>query len=119
MARPAWSRRSLYAGLILMVVGLVDPLEGSVVIAVGTGLVALAAWLARSGHRRLAYGGFLLLVVGVTALFVLSGFGGVGGSSGHSWWWLLTCLPYPVGWVASLVAALRLRREGLAPPAAG
>jgi len=118
MARPTWARRSLYAGLVLMIVGLIDPLEGSLVIVAGTGLVALGAWLAHSRHRRLAAGGFLVLVLGVVAMFVLSGFGGVGGSSGRSWWWALTVLPYPLGWVLSLLAGLRMRRERSEPPPA-
>lgn len=117
MSRPVRARRSLYAGLVLMVVGLVDPLEGSPVIAAGTGLVALAAWLQASRQRVVTYAGFALTAFGVAALWVLSGFGGVGGSSGHSWWWLLFVVPFPVGWVLSLVGALRMRREASGPPA--
>jgi hypothetical protein len=47
-----------------------------------------------------------LVAVGVAALFVLSWFGGVGGPRGHSWWWALVLVPYPVGWVTGLVAGV-------------
>ncbi len=118
MTRRRWARLAIYAGLVLMVVGLLDPLEGSVVIVGGTALVALGARLLRSRHARLAYAGCGLVAAGVAALFILSGFGGVGGSSGQAWWWALTLAPYPVGWLLSLGAALRMRRDGFGPPAA-
>ncbi len=118
MTRQRWARPSIYAGLVLMVIGLVDPLEGSVVIVGGTVLVAVGALLLRSRHALLAYAGCALVAAGVAALFILSAFGGVGGRGGHSWWWALTLAPYPVGWVLSLVAALRMRRDGFGPPAA-
>jgi len=54
----------------------------------------------------------VLIAVGVGALFGLSALGGVGGRSGHSMWWLLTVLPYPVGWVMGLVGVLALVGRG-------
>ncbi len=119
MPMTSWSRRLRIAGLVLMVVGLIDPLEGSLVIAPGSGLVAWSARLALSRHRRWAYGGLALVVIGVGAMFVLSAFGGVGGSTGRSWGWALLVLPYPVGWIASVVAALRMRSEAVGPASRG
>ncbi len=118
MTRRRWARLAIYAGLVLMVVGLVDPLEGSVVIVGGTVLVAVGAFLLRSRHARLAYAGCALVAAGVAALFILSGFGGVGGPGGQAWWWALTLAPYPVGWVVTLGAVLRMRRDGFGPPRA-
>ena len=115
MPMESWPRRLRIAGLVLMVVGLIDPLEGSLVIAPGSLLVALSAQRARSRHRSWAYAGFALVAIGVGAMFVLSAFGGVGGSAGRSWGWLVVILPYPIGWVASVVAALRMRREAVGP----
>jgi len=47
---------------------------------------------------------------------VWSLFGGVGGDTGRSTWWLLTALPYPVGWVMSLLGAVRLLIESFRKP---
>jgi hypothetical protein len=39
-------------------------------------------------------------------MVVLSWFGGVGGDTGRSMWWLVVVIPYPVGWVIGLVGAV-------------
>ena len=105
-----WSRRLVIAGLVLMIAGILDPLEGSVVILGGTALSALGAF--RSGSRhRLPVAALVLTAVGVGALLGLSALGGVGGSSGRSLWWLLLCVPYPAGWMLGLVGAVRKLRE--------
>ena len=44
-------------------------------------------------------------------MFGMSALGGVGGTSGRSIWWILLCLPYPIGWVLGLVGAARKLRE--------
>lgn len=112
---PAWVSRSLLvAGLIAVVVGTADPLEGSVAILGGFGLVTLAAYLRRSRHRVGLTWSVLLVTFGVAVMFLVSAYGGVGGSSGRSMWWALTILPYPVGWIIGVVESIRLIREGSA-----
>jgi hypothetical protein len=106
-----WSRILGIIGLVAMVVGALDPLEGSPVILAGTGLVAFGALLGKSSHRALLGWSFVLVAVGVGALFGLSAFGGFGGGSGRSNWWGLVLLPYPVGWIMGLVGAVRRLRE--------
>jgi hypothetical protein len=90
-------------GLAAMVVGAVDPLEGSLVIFPGAVLVATGAFVGRTTHRRLLYWGFGLVFLGVAAMWGLSALGGVGGSTGRSMWWLLVVLPYPVGWLVQVI----------------
>lgn len=107
-----WSRILVIVGLVAMVLGVLDPLEGSLVILPGTGLVALGALLGKSRHRTLLYWSFLLVAAGVGALWGLSALGGFGGDSGRSMWWGLALLPYPVGWIMGLVGAIRRLREG-------
>jgi len=102
-----WSRILVIVGLVLMVLGAIDPLEGSLVILPGCGLVALGAFLGRSRHRRLLLWAFVLMAVGVGVMFGVSSVGGFGGNTGRSMWWALTILPYPVGWVMGLVGAIR------------
>jgi hypothetical protein len=97
-----------------MVLGAVDPLEGSLLILPATGLVALGAWLAKSRERRRLYWALALVAVGVGLLWGISAIGGVGGSTGRSKWWLLLLLPYPIGWVLGLVGGVRALRGGSA-----
>lgn len=107
-----WHRRLVIAGLTAMLVGALDPLEGSVVIAVGTLLVVLGTPRGRGGlgggRVRLACG---LVSVGVAALWIMSAFGGVGGATGRSMWWLLLVAPYPVGWLLGIIGAAQRLRE--------
>jgi hypothetical protein len=102
-----WSRILVIVGLVAMVIGALDPLEGSLVILPGCGLVALGALLGKSRHRIFLYWAFVLVAVGVGALWGLSALGGFGGKSGRSNWWGLVLLPYPVGWIMGLVGAIR------------
>jgi hypothetical protein len=102
-----WSRLLVIVGLVAMVMGAIDPLEGSLVILPGTALVALGARVGKSRHRALVRWALVLVAVGVGALWWLSALGGFGPSSGRSYWWALVLLPYPVGWIMGLVGAVR------------
>ena len=113
--RGRWSRILVVVGLVAILVGAADPLEGSLVILPGTGLLALAAWLGHSRNRRLLYWAFALVAVGVGEVWGLSAVGGLGGSTGRSMWWAILLLPYPVGWVMALVGAIRRLREARSP----
>lgn len=99
-ARSIWSRILIVVGSIAMLVGALDPMEGSVVILPGSGLVALGAFLGHSERRLIAYrvGVFILIVIGVGAMWGLSWVGGFGGPSGRSMWWGVLILPYLIGW---------------------
>ncbi len=44
-----WNRKLFYLGIVLLIVGAVDPLEGSVIIEAGSTFLALAALQLR--HR--------------------------------------------------------------------
>lgn len=98
--RNLWSRIFILVGSIAMVIGAVDPMEGSLVILPGSGLVALGTFLGPVDRRLLAYrlGVFVLIAFGVGALWGLSSIGGFGGNSGRSMWWGLLILPYLIGW---------------------
>ena len=89
-----------------MLIWAIDPLEGSVVILAGVGIAALSAFLGKSRYRKLLYSAFILVALGVGAMFVVSIFGGIGGNTGRSMWWGLVILPYPVGWIMALVGAI-------------
>lgn len=93
------------AGILCILVGSLDPLEGSVLILAGSGLVALAARLGPEPPSvfREWRALFLMIAFGVLQLFELSAFGGIGGKEGHSLWWGVLILPYVAGWVLALV----------------
>jgi hypothetical protein len=55
------------------------------------------------------------VAVGVAALWIISSFGGVGGTSHLSVWWAALMLPYPIGWLLGLFGGFRQLRE---PPLA-
>ena len=90
----------LISGYIVMLVGAIDPMEGSLLILPGSGLVALATYLDDEERNMIIYRlwMFILILIGVGALFGFSLLGGIGGESAYSGWWALLLLPYPIGW---------------------
>ncbi len=87
-------------GSIGMVAGAFDPMEGSVVIFIGSALVVLGTFLNRNERRFLGYRVlvFVLVAIGVAAMWALSSIGGIGGATGPSMWWGVLILPYLIGW---------------------
>lgn len=87
-----------------MLAGAIDPMEGSVFILPGSGLVALGAVLGRGERGLIVYrvAAFVLIAIGAASLWGLSLRGGIGGESGHSAWWGVLILPYPIGWSMSI-----------------
>ena len=106
--RTLWARVLVTLGGIAMLLGTVDPLEGSLLILPGSGLIALGTFIGKSQRSVIRYWlwVFGLIAVGVAAMFVLSAFGGIGGKSGHSMWWGIFILPYPAGWLMALVGGI-------------
>jgi hypothetical protein len=107
-ARTLWSRILKIVGGIAMALGTLDPLEGSLLILPGSGLVALGMYLGGREGRTVRYWtlAFILIAIGVVAMFGLSAVGGIGGTSGHSMWWGLLLLPYPAGWLMALAGGV-------------
>ena len=105
-ARILWSHILIALGFLGMLLGAVDPLEGSFVILPSSGVVALGAWLGGSRYRTLLSWAFVLIAAGVGAMVIFTWMGGIGGHSGRSIWWGLFILPYPIGWVLGLVAVV-------------
>ena len=106
-----WPRILVIVGLVNMVAGLLDPMEGAIIILAGSGLAALGARVGKSRHMKFVRWSFALTVIGVAVFWVLSARGGLGGDTFRSMWWALIVLPYPVGWVMSIIAAVRVLRE--------
>ena len=106
--RMLWSRILVIVGGIAMLIGAIDPLEGSIVILAGSGLVMLGTILGKRQRRMILYWvwAFILITVGVVAMWGLSAFGGIGGTTGRSLWWGLVILPYPIGWIMGIVGLI-------------
>lgn len=99
-ARRILARLLVIAGGIAMLAGAFDPLEGAGVILAGSASFLVGTWFGVTGHRCIGYRllVFIMIAVGVGAMWVLSSMGGFGGDSGLSMWWGLLILPYLIGW---------------------
>lgn len=90
-------------GVIALIIGTIDPLEGSIVIEAGSGFLALSTYLTNDRHRKIFLVSLIMIIIGVSFLFYLSSLGGFGGTATLSWWWGTLILPYPIGWLISIV----------------
>ena len=98
--RRLWSRILFSVGGVAMLVGAIDPIEGSLLILPGSGVVALGTFLEQGERRLITYRVcvFVLIAIGVGASWGLTMAGGIGGADGVSPWWTVLILPYPIGW---------------------
>jgi hypothetical protein len=109
--RLRWARILVIIGLVVMVIGIIDPLEGSLIILPGIALVTIGTFLGKGRRRKLLLWAFCLAAAGIAALWIISSMEGFGGTTGVSSWWALTLLPYPVGWLIALIGAIRTLGE--------
>ena len=114
-----WSRTLIIIGSVFIAIGAFDPLEGSLIIAPGSALIALGAFLGKTRGRMLAYWGLGLMILGMGALWGMSAMGGIGGDTGRSMWWALLLLPYPAGWVLGLISAISALKKPVLPGTPG
>jgi uncharacterized membrane protein len=106
-----------YAGVTAMIIGILDFMEGSVVIAAGSLLITIATFLTHDRYRKLFLLSTILIAIGVFLLFYLSSLGGFGGDSALSWWYGLFVLPYPIGWLMAIVLLIvRLSKRDRTKP---
>lgn len=94
-------------GIVALIVGILDFLEGSVVILAGSILVTLSKYLSHDRLRKIFLLSTILIATGVFFLFYMSSLGGFGGESGLSWWYGLFVLPYPIGWILAIALLIR------------
>ena len=98
-----WIRIISIIGIVALIIGALDPMEGSVVIAAGSLMIAVTTYLKRDSHWKIFAIAFMMIVIGVFFLFYLSSLGGFGGNSDLSWWYGILVLPYPTGWLMSII----------------
>jgi hypothetical protein len=102
-----WTRVIYIIGVIALIVGAVDPIEGSVVIIVGSALLALSAYVTSDRHSKIFTASLIMIVVGVAFMFYFSSLGGFGGTSKLSWWLGLLILPFPIGWLMIIIVLIK------------
>ncbi|MDG1571409.1 hypothetical protein OZ410_03720 [Robiginitalea sp. M366] len=90
------------AGVVLVLLGTLDPLEGSLLIALGAGVLAWVTHSYQDPHARYYKMAAGLIGFGVAALWLLSALGGFGGKSTLANGWAVLLLPYPAGWLMLL-----------------
>jgi len=98
-----WLQAGFVLGVVLFLLGTLDPLEGSILILAGSILLAVVSHLFNDPHRKWYKTAAILILIGVLALWILSAFGGFGGESDLPYGWALLILPYPAGWLMLLV----------------
>lgn len=106
--QPKWTKTIFITGVAALLLGTIDPMEGSVLIAAGALALAVATRFAADRHRNLFLLFCALIITGVIYLFAISSVGGFMGNTGRSWIWGLPILPYPIGWLGiSILLVLR------------
>ncbi|MBK9285264.1 MAG: hypothetical protein IPM51_13265 [Sphingobacteriaceae bacterium] len=99
---PSWIKWLKYLGVFTVIFGALDPMEGSILITIGAGLLFLHAKLMHASNFKIYFILFLSILFGVAALFIISSFGGLGPQNLNMWWGLLI-LPYPLGWLTLII----------------
>jgi len=101
-----WPGITFIIGVIALIIGAIDPMEGSIVIIAGSAVVALSAFVKSDRHWKIFLSAFIMIAFGVFFLFYFSSLGGFGGKSTLSWWWGTLILPYPIGWLVSIIVLI-------------
>ena len=99
----SWTRIFYIIGIIALIIGALDPMEGSVVIVAGSAAITFSTYLSKDKHFSMFLSTTIMIIFGVSSLFYLSSLGGFGGSSTLSSWWGILILPYPIGWLINII----------------
>jgi len=90
-------------GIVAIIIGVIDPLEGSAAILAGSLLIALSSYFLKDRYWKWFFVGFIMIAIGVFFLFYFSSLGGFGGNSKLSWWFISLIIPYPIGWLLTII----------------
>lgn len=96
-----WVRIIYIIGVIALIIGALDPLEGSLVIDTGAVFIVLSSFLMQDRHRKVFLISAIMIFVGVFSLWLVSSLGGY--DPKREWWWNVLIIPYPLGWVIFIV----------------
>lgn len=93
-----WIKTMFITGLILLILGMIDPLEGSVLVGVGAVLIAIYGYLVKDRFRSVFLVAAISIIAGILFMFYLSSRGGIGEGALPKIWFA-TVVPYPAGWL--------------------
>lgn len=97
--RKRWLQAGFVLGVVLVLLGTLDPLEGSVLVLAGSIVLAVASYGFGDPQHKWFRLAAVLILIGVSALWILSAYGGFGAGSTLGYGWAVCILPYPVGWL--------------------
>ena len=98
-----WNKITFITGIVLFVLGTLDPLEGAPLIFTGSLLITISYFIKGNMRWKIFAATSTAIALGVFFLFFFSNLGGWGGHSKLSWWWALLVLPYPAGWLLNVI----------------
>jgi hypothetical protein len=90
--------------IALMILAAVDPMEGSIIIALTSIVLGFTAFKLNDRHRYAFAIISAFICFGVTCLWWVSSLGGFVPSK--EWWWIVALVPYPLGWLCFVVLML-------------
>ncbi|HOJ37805.1 MAG TPA: hypothetical protein PLP99_07380 [Ignavibacteriales bacterium] len=92
-----------YNGLLTFILGTLDPLEGSILILFGIFSITYFMFKTDNQHKKKFLTAGILATIGIFFMFYFSSLGGFLGNSKLSNWYLLLLIPYPVGWLLTII----------------
>ncbi|MBK7763413.1 MAG: hypothetical protein IPI46_08560 [Bacteroidetes bacterium] len=104
---PLWQKILFLTGILSTIFGAFDPMEGSILIAIGGISLAIVTWLNDDKHKKYFMLSAALIMIGIFFLWFFSALGGIGKGSKYSIWWAITMIPYPIGWVMNIVLLVK------------
>ena len=90
----------LKIGIALILLGSLDPMEGSILINLGSILLAISGLILGRRWKWWCLIASISITIGVISLWSVSSLGGFDPQT--EWWWLLAIVPYPVAWLGLL-----------------
>jgi hypothetical protein len=109
--RAKWTNVIFIVGIIALILGIIDPMEGSIVIAAGSIFIAISAFFSHDHYRKIFLVTAIMITIGVLSMFYVSSLGGF--DPKHAWWWDVLILPYPVGWLISVITLITMAVKNL------
>jgi hypothetical protein len=102
--KPKWIRYVFIIGVIATIAGAIDPLEGSIVIAAGSILLAISAYIGNDRYFKIFLIAAIFIIISVSAIWYVSSLGGF--DPKRDWWWTVVILPYPIGWLINIITLI-------------
>ena len=99
-----WYHVVFIIGIAATIIGAIDPLEGSIVIAIGGICLAVATYFMNDRYFKFFLVGAIMILFGVSALWFISSLGGY--EPKKEWWWNVFISPYPLGWLVNIITLM-------------